>query len=117
LALLVTADLKVLAALDGQLLAVLALGALHTQHNLLGRLGLRAITHEETSLHRPVSPAFPCSNPTHASIWRRLTLGVQRVLALLVLCHLVKGVLLALPLAKSPPLFRHVHLEETHTHA
>ena len=31
---------KILAALDGELLAVLALGALHTQHDLLGGLGL-----------------------------------------------------------------------------
>ena len=39
---LVTTQLEVLAALEGQLLAVLALGALETQHDLLGRLGLCA---------------------------------------------------------------------------
>ena len=37
---LVTAELKVLAALQGVLGAELALGALETQHNLLGGLGL-----------------------------------------------------------------------------
>lgn len=40
LALLVTSQLEMLAALDGRLLAELALGALHTQHDLLGSLGL-----------------------------------------------------------------------------
>ena len=37
---LVAAELKVLAALQGVLRAELALGALKTQHNLLGGLGL-----------------------------------------------------------------------------
>lgn len=40
LALLVTSQLEMLATLDGCLLAELAFGALHTQHNLLGGLGL-----------------------------------------------------------------------------
>ena len=40
LALLVTADLKVLATLDGVHVRVLASRALQAQHDLLGRLGL-----------------------------------------------------------------------------
>lgn len=42
LALLVTTQLEMLATLDGSLLAELAFGALHTQDDLLGGLGLRA---------------------------------------------------------------------------
>lgn len=105
LALLVAADLEVLAALDGQLLAVLALGALHAQHNLLGRLGLFP---EDWLGLATVSPLL--------TVVTALALGVERILALLVLGHFVQGVLLALPLAKSPPLFRHVHLAP-HTRA
>lgn len=98
LALLVTANLEVLAALDGQLLAVLAFRALHTQHNLLCRLGLFP---EDRLGLTTISPLL--------TVVTTLALGVQGILALLVLCHFVQGVLLALPLAESPPLFGHVH--------
>ena len=51
LSLLVTAQLKVLAAFDGQLLPVFAGGALHTQHDLLGGFGLPTHKGEMSLFH------------------------------------------------------------------
>merc|ERR1719198_2884298 len=79
------AELEVLAALDGEHLLRLALGALHLQHDLLR--GLRLLVEHglglaaETGLLRVVTT---------------LTLRGERVLALLVLRDLVVRVLLAL---------------------
>merc|ERR1712167_182241 len=77
--------LEVLAPLDVNLVLVLALGALETKRNLLGRLGLlvedRLGLTTETGLLPVVTP---------------LTLREKGRLAGLVLGHLVLGVLLAL---------------------
>lgn len=98
LPLLVATDLEVLATLDGDLLAGLAVAALHTKHNLFGRLrlltqnGLRLAT--ETLL---------------LAIVTTTALGGARLLALLVLRHLVQRVLLALALAEGASSLRYVN--------
>lgn len=91
LPLLVTTDFKVFASLDGQLLASLALGAFHTQHNLLG--GLSLFTQDGLRL---------ATESLLFSVVTTTSLGGGRFLSLLVLGHLVEGVLLALALAEGP---------------
>eukprot|EP00166_Cyanidium_caldarium_P004549 ctg_485.g180 len=92
LGLLRVAQLKVLASLDDVLHNPFALVTLHFEHDLLGGLGLFL----EHRLGLPAVPAlFPIVSP--------LALRRQRVLALLVLRHLVHGVLLALARAECAP--------------
>merc|ERR1711915_695331 len=85
LLLLVTAQLEVLAPLDGQLLAVLAIGALHLEHDLPGGLSLLV----EDGLGLTTETAL-------LAIVTALALRGEGVLALLVLGDLVHGVLAAL---------------------
>jgi hypothetical protein len=62
LALLVTAELEVLAPANALLLPCLALGALHTQGDLLGGLGLRII--RSSGEHTRVTPMkMVCVDP------------------------------------------------------
>jgi hypothetical protein len=100
LLLLVTAELEVLAPLDGQLLAHLALGAFHLQYNLLGRLGLFV----ENGLRLTTVALL-------LSVVSPLALGKQGILSLLVLRDLVQRVLAALlSLAERSSLLRYIHL-------
>ncbi|GMS98872.1 hypothetical protein PENTCL1PPCAC_21047, partial [Pristionchus entomophagus] len=89
---------EVLASLDGQLLAVLALVTLHLQHDLLRRLGLLMLNGLGLST---VSGLFPVVATT--------SLNVLRLLGLLVLSDLVRCVLAALSVAESAPRFGNVN--------
>jgi hypothetical protein len=85
LRLLVTTELEVLAALQGELQLGLALDALQSQHNLLGGLGLL------------VEDGLGLTTITRLlAVVTALSLGEQRGLAGLVLGDLVLGVLAAL---------------------
>ena len=99
LALLVASQLEVLAALQGSLLAVLALCALHTQHNLLGGLGL--LPEDGLSL---------ATESLLLAVVTTTTLGGAALLGLFVLGHLVQFVAPAL-LAEGLALLGNVHLE------
>jgi hypothetical protein len=88
--LLLTSKLEVLASLDGQLNSVLAVDAFHTEHNLLGGLGL--LTEDRLGL---------TSEARLLSVVTATTLGKTRLLALLVLRDLVVGVLATLAWAES----------------
>ena len=101
LALLVASQLEVLAALQGSLLAVLALCALHTQHNLLGGLGL--LPEDGLSL---------ATKSLLLAVVTTTTLGGAALLGLFVLGHLVQFVAPAL-LAEGLALLGNVHLQET----
>ena len=100
LALLVTTELEVLATLEGELLLVLADGALKTEDNLLGGLGLL------------VEDGLGLTTITRLlAVITTLALGEDGGLAGLVLGNLVEGVLLALlALAEGLAGLRHVHL-------
>lgn len=100
LALLVAAQLEVLATLQRGLFAVLALGALHAQHNLLGGLGLL-----------PEDGLGLATESLLLAIVTPTTLGGAALLRLLVLRDLVQLVALAL-LAEGLTLLGNVHLEE-----
>jgi len=82
LSLLVTAKLEVLASLDDQELLLLGFGALKTEHDLLGGLGLLV---EDGFGLSTVSGLF--------AIVTTLTLSVQGSFTSLVLGHLEGGVL------------------------
>eukprot|EP00002_Diphylleia_rotans_P036792 TRINITY_DN815_c0_g1_i1.p1 TRINITY_DN815_c0_g1~~TRINITY_DN815_c0_g1_i1.p1 ORF type:complete len:182 (+),score=27.47 TRINITY_DN815_c0_g1_i1:167-712(+) len=82
--LLLVGELEVLAALEGELLFVLALGALEAEHDLLGGLGLLV----EDGLGLTSETAL-------LAVVTALTLGEEGSLADLVLGHLVGGVLAA----------------------
>lgn len=100
LSLLVASQFKMLASLNSQhpLRSAVGLNALQSQHNLLCSFSLFA----ENRLSLPtIATLFPVVTP--------LSLGIQRILALLVLCHLV-GLVLPTFLAECPAGFRHVHL-------
>lgn len=99
LALLVAAQLEVLATLQRGLFAVLALGALHAQHNLLGGLGLL-----------PEDGLGLATESLLLAIVTPTTLGGAALLRLLVLRDLVQLVALAL-LAEGLTLLGNVHLE------
>lgn len=86
-----------LASLDGNLLTGFAFGALHSQDDLLGGLGL--LTQDGLRL---TSEALLFSVVTTTS------LGSAGFLALLVLGHFVEGVLFALALAVCSSGFRNV---------
>lgn len=88
-----------LAALQRGLFAVLALGALHTQHNLLGGLGLL-----------PEDGLGLTTETLLFTIVTTTTLGGTALLRLLVLGHLVQLVAPAL-LAEGLTLLGNVHLE------
>lgn len=88
-----------LAALQRGLLAVLALGALHTQHNLLGGLSLL-----------PEDGLGLTTETLLFTIVTTTTLGSTALLGLFVLGHLVQFVAPAL-LAKGLTLLGNVHLE------
>ena len=99
LSLLVASQFKMLASLNSQhpLRSAVGLNALQSQHNLLCSFSLFA----ENRLSLPtIATLFPVVTP--------LSLGIQRILALLVLCHLV-GLVLPTFLAECPAGFRHVH--------
>ena len=98
LSLLVTTQLKVLASFDGQhsLGSAVGLHTLKPQHNLLCSLGL--FTENRLCL-TAITGLLPVVSP--------FTLSVDRILALLVLGHLVRLMLLAL-LAVSPAGLRYV---------
>lgn len=98
LSLLVATDLEVFASLDGNLLACLALTAFHAQHNLLGGLGLLA----QNGL-RLTTKALLLAIVTTTALCR------ARLLALLVLSHLVQSVLLAFAFAEGTPSLGDVH--------
>lgn len=89
-----------LAALQRGLFAVLALGALHAQHNLLGGLGLL-----------PEDGLGLASESLLLAIVTTTALGGTALLGLLVLGDLVQLVALAL-LAEGLTLLGNVHLEE-----
>lgn len=88
-----------LASLNSQhpLRSAVGLNALQSQHNLLCSFSLFA----ENRLSLPtIATLFPVVTP--------LSLGIQRILALLVLCHLV-GLVLPTFLAECLAGLRHVH--------
>lgn len=102
LSLLVTSQFKMLASLNSQhpLRSAVGLNTLQSQHNLLCSFSLFA----ENRLSLPtIATLFPVITP--------LSLGIQRILALLVLCHLV-GLVLPTFLAEGPAGLRNVHLIE-----
>lgn len=82
---LFTAELKVLAALEDNLTLCLASGALKSKYDLLRRLGF--LVEHRLGL---------TTITTLLAIITTLTLGMDRVFALLVLRHLVHSVLFAL---------------------
>lgn len=99
LSLLVTSQFKMLASLNSQhpLRSAVGLNTLQSQHNLLCSFSLFA----ENRLSLPtIATLFPVITP--------LSLGIQRILALLVLCHLV-GLVLPTFLAEGPAGLRNVH--------
>ena len=99
LSLLVASQFKMLASLNGQhpLGSAVGLNTLQSQHNLLCSFSLFA----EKRLSLPtIATLFPVITP--------LSLGIQRILALLVLCHLV-GRVLPTFLGECPAGLRHVH--------
>lgn len=89
-----------LAALQRGLFAVLALGALHTQHDLLGGLGLL-----------PEDGLGLSTETLLLAIVTTTTLGSAALLGLFVLGHLVQLVAPAL-LAEGLTLLGNVHLQE-----
>ena len=98
LLLLLGTQFEVFRSLDGQLLLELALGALHTKNDLLGRFRFLV---KDGLLLAAVALLF--------HVVASLALGVHAVLALLVLGHLVERVLLAvLALAERTTRLRHV---------
>jgi len=84
LLLLLASELEMLATLDGHLVLALAIGALQTEDDLLGGLGLLS---EDGLGLSSVSLLLAIVTP--------LALGLERVLAFLVLRHLVQRVLSA----------------------
>lgn len=97
LPLFVTSQLEMFATLQWCLLAVLAFGALHTQHNLFS--GLSLLSEDRLGL---------TTETLLFSVVTTSALSTFTLLRLLVLCHLVWLVALAL-LAKGASLFRHIH--------
>lgn len=113
------------ATLDGSLLAELAFGALHTQNDLLGGLGLEEEYKKNTKLIFIISRHLDIqcggsyllsenrlgltSETLLLTIVTTTSLGGAALLGLLVLCDLVQLVAFAL-FAESAALFRHVHL-------
>ena len=98
LPLLVATDLEVFAPLNRQLFTILALRALHPEYDLLSGLGLL--------------PEDGFGLPTKAALFSVVSssaLSERRLLALLVLGHLMDSVFAALALAVSAPRLRHVH--------
>ena len=99
LSLLITSQLKMLASLNSQdpLRSTFGLSTFKPQYNLLCSFSL----FPENWLSLPtITTLFPVITP--------LSLGIQRILALLVLCHFVGLVLPAL-LTQSPVGFWNVH--------
>ena len=99
LSLLITSQFKMLASLNSQhpLRSAVGLHTFQSQHNLLCSFRLFA----ENRLSLPtIATLFPVITP--------LSLGIQRIFALLVLCHFV-GLVLAAFLAECPAGLRNVH--------
>ena len=99
LSLLITSQLKMLASLNSQdsLLSTFGLNTFKPQYNLLCSFSLFL----ENRLSLPtIATLFPVITP--------LSLGIQRILALLVLCHFV-GLVLPTLLTENPVGFWNVH--------
>ena len=99
LSLLITSQFKMLASLNSQhpLRSAVGLHTFQSQHNLLCSFRLFA----ENRLSLPtIATLFPVITP--------LSLGIQRIFALLVLCHFV-GLVLAAFLAECLAGLRNVH--------
>lgn len=84
LGLLLVAQFEVLAALEHLLPIVVAFGTRHLEHDLLSGLGF--LVEDRLGL---------ATKPGLLSIVATLSLRIQRIFALFVLGHLVKGVLVA----------------------
>lgn len=101
LSLFISSQLKMLASLNSQhsLRSAVGLNAFQPQHNLLCSFSL----FPENWFSLPtIATLLPVITP--------LSLGIQWILALLVLCHFV-GLVLAALLTESPAGFRNVHLK------
>jgi len=103
LALLVTAKFKMLAALQWGLLAVFAVGTLHSQHDFLRSFGL--LSEDRLSL---------TTKTLLLTVVTTTTLRRMTFLGFLVLGHLVHAVSLAL-FAESAPGFWYIHHFHTPT--
>ena len=98
LSFLIAADLEVFAPFDGKLFPILAFGALHSEDNLFGCLGL--LSEDGFSLSAKTALFSVVTSPS---------LSERTLLSLLVLCHFMYGMFTALSFAIGSPSLRYVY--------